>query len=597
MPRVTRAALRSMEQQDESDVASSTPLPQTPIKGRVPLGEIAGNKGTEGEETNTSEEQVAPAKKGNGKGKKGNTAKKINEQMREEAEEVRVEVLEDEDQSIHSSAAKEACRDLLQDGSQNTHEIVIDNDRPQTPPSAAANTASRQLSPKPTTPHFDSEMQKLDDMTMPESKEEKEDSFVAKIESRTPLKMTTSEEMDMLPTEDYNQDDSFVEQISTRTPGKRMSRIEDSVEALDALEEEIEKVGGLIPASTDGVQSLKSKKQAKARSTTMEKKVSGSVRMKKGTGVQKKIATGRPSTAAGRATSDPSAGAPNTEARPSASLTEEKPGVTLPNPASARRMGQPTPQATLKKRISSVHKAPFQPHKSTKPPTRSNFELPGDAFARKLKEQREERLKREEAEVPKPRVFKARPVRISHAPEVKLTAATKARLSMAKGEPVSVREPSNGGAKSRPVTRPSAMATASPSKRLSTLSVAKNSTQPTANGSTQSSANGSTRLARGPSLNPSITARAPSALGANRPALTADESAHQKLKGREVFGRTKVEIMEREKAKREKEDAARKARADAAERGRVASREWAEKQKARKLEAGKANEQGKAVGA
>ena len=118
MPRVTRAALRSMEQQDESDVASSTPLPQTPIKGRVPLGEIAGNKGTEGEETNTSEEQVAPAKKGNGKGKKGNTAKKTNEQMREKAEEVRVEVLEDENQSIHSSAAKEACRDLLQDGSQ-----------------------------------------------------------------------------------------------------------------------------------------------------------------------------------------------------------------------------------------------------------------------------------------------------------------------------------------------------------------------------------------------------------------------------------------------------------------------------------------------
>ena len=447
------------------------------------------------------------------------------------------------------------------------------------------------------TPHSDHEMQRSGDVAMSGSKE-KEDSFIAKIESRTPLKMTTNEEMDTLPAQDDNKEDSFAERIRTRTPSKRISRIEDSVDALDALEEEIEKIGGSIPGGANDLKSLvKAKKQAKSQPTKSDKKVSDSVRSQKSTVIQKKTAAGRLSTAAKPARPNLSAGTVKSGTRPSTSLAQQKPEVMIPDPAPTRAMGQPTSQGTLRKRVSSVHKAPFQPHKSTKPPTRANFELPGEAFARNLKEQREQRLKSEEEEVPKPRVFKARPVRISHAPEVKLTAAAKLRLSMAKGEPVSVRGSSSGVAKSRPVTRPSAIATASQSKRLSTLSVAKHSTQPSAEGSTQPSASSSTRATRGPSLSLSTTNRAPSSLGANRPALTTEESAHQKLKGKEVFGRRKVEIMEREKAKKEKEEATRQARADAAERGRIASREWAEKQKARKLEAARMDEQTNSVGA
>ena len=469
--------------------------------------------------------------------------------------------------------------------------VIIDTGRTQNLPSAAANTASEQLSPKPTTQYFDSEMHNPGSTTSPEGKDEKEDSFVAKIESRTPMKMTSSEGIDMLPNEQSNKDDSFVEQIKTRTPSKRISRIEDSVEALDALEEEIEKVGDLIPASADGLQPpIKARKQADSQTASLDKEFSGSVRTKKSMGVQKKIGIGRPSTALGPATSNPSAGATNTRARPSTSLALQKTDMASQGPGSTRSVAQPTPQAVLKKRISSVHKAPFQPVKSTKPPTRANFELPGDAIARKLKEQREERLKREEEETPKPRAFRARPIRLSHAPEVKLTAATKARLSMAKGGTINRTGPSNGFGNPKPVARPGPMTTASPNKRLSTLSAAKRSTQPTEDGLTQIFVNGSARLTRGPSLNSSDTIRAPSALGADRPAPTAEESAHQKLKGKEVFGRTKVEIMEREKAKKEKEDAARKARADAAEHGRIASRKWAEKQKARRLEAGKVKE-------
>ena len=443
-------------------------------------------------------------------------------------------------------------------------------------------------------------MQDPNDMATLESNDGKEDSFVAKIESRTPLKMTNSERTEKLR-EESDSKDNFVEHIKTRTPGKRVSRIEDSVEALDALEDEIEKVGGLIPASADGLQSsVKAKKQSKAQSTSVGTKTGNSLKTKKSTGTEKKTETRRPSNAVGTVTSYPSARPTKSRARPSTSLAQHRIDTTTHAASSSRAARHFTSQEVLKKRISSVHKVPFQPIKSTKPPTRPNFELPGDAVARKLKEQREERSKREEEENPKPRVFKARPVRLSHAPEVKLTATTKARLSIAKGEPISRARPSNGVDSSKPVSRSGPKATISPDERLSTLSVAKRFNPSTTSGPDQPSAKqpsaiSSARLTRGPSLNASNSIRAPSALGANRPAPTAEECAHQKLKGKEVFDRTKTEIMEREKAKKEKEDAARKARADAAERGRIASRAWAEKQKARKAEAAKVNEQGKAV--
>jgi hypothetical protein len=48
--------------------------------------------------------------------------------------------------------------------------------------------------------------------------------------------------------------------------------------------------------------------------------------------------------------------------------------------------------------------------KSKKPVTTSNFTLPGEAVAAKLKAQRLERQKREEEEAAKKREFKARPV-------------------------------------------------------------------------------------------------------------------------------------------------------------------------------------------
>ena len=125
MPRVTRAALRSVEQQDGLDIAATIPLPQTPVKHRVPLGETTGNKGAHIDAADTSEEQAAPAQKGLGKGKKGNAAKKANRKPKEKAKEMCARVLEDESQSIHSSAADEASQNLLKDGSQGVLQRIL----------------------------------------------------------------------------------------------------------------------------------------------------------------------------------------------------------------------------------------------------------------------------------------------------------------------------------------------------------------------------------------------------------------------------------------------------------------------------------------
>ena len=104
MPRVTRAALRSQEEDP-----ASVPLPLTPIKGRAPLGEASGNTLAEPQTLNNPEDTMAAGKKG----KKGKATKKTTEQSK--VKEPAVEVMEDDNQSQTSSAAEEACKDLLKE--------------------------------------------------------------------------------------------------------------------------------------------------------------------------------------------------------------------------------------------------------------------------------------------------------------------------------------------------------------------------------------------------------------------------------------------------------------------------------------------------
>ena len=116
MPRVTRAALRTQELQEESETAASIPLPPTPVKKRVPLGEISDNVATEAQVAEL-EQKLVPAKKGSVRGKKAHVAKKTNKQKKVKAMNAEPEVLEDDNESSTSSAVEEACQDLLKDSS------------------------------------------------------------------------------------------------------------------------------------------------------------------------------------------------------------------------------------------------------------------------------------------------------------------------------------------------------------------------------------------------------------------------------------------------------------------------------------------------
>ena len=121
MPRVTRAALRSNALLEDALVAASTPLPLTPRKERVALGEITDSQMNEALELRGPEEtketgKMAPSKAVPGKGKRGKGAKKGKKQVMK-AEEVDVEILEDDNQSETSSAVEEACQDLMKESS------------------------------------------------------------------------------------------------------------------------------------------------------------------------------------------------------------------------------------------------------------------------------------------------------------------------------------------------------------------------------------------------------------------------------------------------------------------------------------------------
>ena len=459
--------------------------------------------------------------------------------------------------------------------------LSMDNALSQTTPSAAASEAVRQLSPVPATQQLNLDASDPNVAVIDDTKTKSEGLNAMSVDLQLPAEGATEEGLGITTTDDGEaEEDSFVEQIKTRTPGKRISRIEDSVEALDALEEEIEKVDGLIPEPNDVQSPTKNQALTKTSVKTAETRENGSMGKKKPTTAAMREETkklrGSARTADSRSSVQPRS-AENTKPRvvvnTKAETTDKRAGAA-PMTASQQSQAQP------KKRVSAIHKAPFQPAKSTKPPTRSTFELPGEAIARKLKEQREERMRRGTSEESKPVVFKARPIRHSQALEVKLTAATKARLSMAKGEPVVPSVSKTETSKPRSSTRPESTGTTERNKRLSTLSVAKRNTKPPP-------ANSSARVIR-PSLSNSTATRKPSVSDGPRPAPTAEDLALQKVKGKEVFARAKVEIRDRENAKKEKEEAAKKARIEAAERGRIASRAWAEQQKLKKIEAEKA---------
>ena len=115
MPRVTRAALRTNAiLEDEANMAAATPLPLTPTVTRPPLGEVAGNFNADAFIAGELEIVLKPVKKSTATVKKSKGTKKGRKKDNTEKEN-EVEVLEDDCQSSTSSAAEEACEELLKE--------------------------------------------------------------------------------------------------------------------------------------------------------------------------------------------------------------------------------------------------------------------------------------------------------------------------------------------------------------------------------------------------------------------------------------------------------------------------------------------------
>lgn len=611
MPRVTRAALRAAsaadihhdEDTNSTSASDSSTTAMADVTGPRPaLGEVTGNNTPTPERIPLAESDdliktntTMATKKGNG-GRKNKLQLAINVQEDGPGP----EILEDEVESDQSSAADAASEELLKEvRSEEVMHVPMDSERPKTPPSAAAREATRQLSRSPVrkvdiagTPRFDPAIHIEEPAG---NHEEKEDSFVGSIHTRTPAKRV---EAGMDAAKGEGEEDSFVGKIASRSPTKPICRIEDSVEAIDALEEALEQVTQGLPAiEEDNLDSpIKTKKPGKtvltvnARPKTSMTPSSGVSAREKPAELSKSKPKPVPTKSARpRPTSIIVTKKENTAVKePIATATEPRTGMSF-SASPARPVTKPRPASMSL----STNRPGFVPSKSSKQPTRATFTLPGEAIAAKMKAQREERLKREaEAEAEK-RNFKARPVRssiVGGSVAVKPTAASRAReslMTVEKNKEIAAPTPPVRKRTSVVAIRASTGNSGSLSKRHSTvLSVAKrpgafgSSTAPTANTSVTRAPSMVTHSGHRTSSVDSKTGYIPASTKSN---VTKADAAVQKARAKQIFGRDKAEKEERERARREKEEAARKARVEAAERGRVASRDWAEKQKAKKL--------------
>ena len=239
------------------------------------------------------------------------------------------------------------------------------------------------------------------------------------------------------------------------------------IEAMDALEDEIEEVSKILPTLEDSVVSPKKP----ARADRSSRVVAASLRQNQASQAAKpkpassaarttmsnttfnrepsnsNIATSRLAVttqsspldrfAKARSTSKPPATNPaggtstfmrsTSKARPSSMM--------VPRNGEACTKDTASDYLASKRRPMSMHfPPPAPPPRSTKAPTRSTFMLPGEAIAARNKAAREERQRKEEEELQKRREFKARPMpgntRTLSSTIVKQNNASRARMSI-----------------------------------------------------------------------------------------------------------------------------------------------------------------------
>ncbi|KAK3943495.1 hypothetical protein QBC46DRAFT_34136 [Diplogelasinospora grovesii] len=389
--------------------------------------------------------------------------------------------------------------------------------------------------------------------------------------------------------------DDIPEQIIALPSAQPTSRIEDSVEALDKLEEQLEALSEVT--QVDRVLSPEERENLHARTQSLGDVVSGNAVAK-----QTDVSTKKPasSTVRVKKTERASFARRSTltkeEEKPAAKppaprkLTVTRPASLLPPKAPAKSSKPPTVptfelpgdavarklkekrEARLSQMNGSEHSSgpvarsssPSKPlvKKTTKPPTLPKFELPGDAISRRKREEREAKLKAQEEEERKRREFKARPIRASIAPG---TLPRQTAASIARQVKATQAEKTTASAAPTVKKRHSIAVTTSASHaRLST-------TAPTRGRGTVVDSSANAHVSRATSTSTG-SIHGGGSVG-KRSAVSAEEVQQQKQRAKEIFARDNSFTTERERERREREAAAKQARQEAAER----SREWAKR--------------------
>ncbi|KAK1459095.1 hypothetical protein CMEL01_02094 [Colletotrichum melonis] len=388
----------------------------------------------------------------------------------------------------------------------------------------------------------------------------------------------SSTDESMAPTEDVPRTPSRSTSTSSR------SRIEDSVEAIDKLEEELEAINTRLatPSKSRRIQSVvdESTTTAPTRESPIRRPAPTLNRTQSVGAAAKRLSqvranqrksvnfdSGIPKGSPGKApTTRPPVPRPTSllPPKPPAKSTRAptKPSFELPGEATARDIKARRDARLAQQAQEKAAAAVPQRTRSLKAPTKPNFELPGEAISRRKREEREARLKQQEEDERRRREFKASPIkaRLGTATQPRETVASRARQN--KGSEASDLE--------------------SPSKRSSimgtprTLARTSSTRSPQTRGRGTSQSGTETQLSR-------ATSTSTGSVSGKRSALSVEEIEQQKVKGREVFHRDNSYTQDKERERREREWNAKMAREQAAERSRQASREWREKQQRSKL--------------
>ncbi|PQE10965.1 carboxylesterase family protein [Rutstroemia sp. NJR-2017a WRK4] len=416
------------------------------------------------------------------------------------------------------------------------------------------------------------------------------------------------------------EEDSFIEQITSRSPAKPVSRIEDSLEEFDNLEDAIDAIDQATLAEQIVISSTKKKvsiadgvspsREPRASPRRVMASKSVSIEAVEHSPISKsRTSSQRPhSTYATMRIKTTTVKEPALRRPKSMVFDSPKPLVERLSTVSPGKVTSPnkTPRPT------SLY-VPKQPVKSTKPPTKSNFELSGETVARRLKEQREARLaQRETSESPAkmamtPKVKSSKPLtkptafelpgealsrRKKEAHEAKLKAQEEEERKRRefKARPISTtfssrtlpRDTAASRARQSKVGESSEVANLTVSKRSSIIGAHRPSIPDLQRAN--SSATRTRVQVQQPVRKPSPSHHGPAMSGlAMQRTVSEAEVVLQRRRAKELYDRDAKLEEEMKREKEEREAAAKRSREEAAERGRQASREWAEKQKAKRM--------------